>query len=301
MMSEPNLNHTRHQMEQLEFCVAQDLFINESGAFADVFLPATSWAEKEGTFTNTDRRVQRVRQAIPPRGQARADMEIICDLALRIEARLGCSASSGWRYSQPSDVLDEMGRLVADYAGVKYARLEDEGLQTPVWDESHPGTPFLFAEEFPRGRGKFHPMRYNPAVEMPNDEFPLVLTTGRVLEHWHGGSMTRHSLLNELYPEARLEINPADAARLEVADQGAVRISSRRGSVVARAWVSERATLGVVFLPFHFFEAAANLLTLDDLDPLAKIPEYKACAVRVLPVDESELARPDIVTARGRY
>ncbi len=301
MMSEPNLNHTRHQMEQLEFCVAQDLFINESGAFADVFLPATSWAEKEGTFTNTDRRVQRVRQAIPPRGQARTDMEIICDLALRIEARLGRSASSGWRYSRPSDVLDEMGRLVADYAGVQYARLEEEGLQTPVWDETHPGTPFLFADEFPRGRGKFHPMRYNPAVEMPNDEFPLVLTTGRVLEHWHGGSMTRHSLLNELYPEARLEINPADAARLGVADQSAVRVSSRRGSVVARAWVSERATLGVVFLPFHFFEAAANLLTLDDLDPLAKIPEYKACAVRVLPVDENELERPDIVTERGRY
>ena len=140
-----------------------------------------------------------------------------------------------------------------------------------------------------------------PAAQMPNDDFPLVLTTGRMLEHWHGGSMTRHSLLNELYPEARLEINPADAARLGVADQSAVRVSSRRGSVVARAWVSERATLGVVFLPFHFFEAAANLLTLGDLDPLAKIPEYKACAVRVLPVDENELERPDIVTERGRY
>jgi formate dehydrogenase alpha subunit len=300
MMSEPNLNHTRHQMEQLEFVVAQDLFLNESTSFADVFLPATSWAEKEGTFTNTDRRVQRVRLAIPPRGQSRPDMEIVCDLAQRIEARLG-RPTAGWNYSGPADVLAEMARGVPEYAGVTYPRIEQVGLQVPVWDEEHPGTPFLFEGTFPRGRAKFFPMQFNPAVEMPNDEFPFILTTGRVLEHWHGGTMTRHSHLDDLYPQARVEIHPADAARLGIADQQAVRVSSRRGSVVVRAWVSYRATMGVVFLPFHFAEAAANLLTIDALDPQAKIPEYKACAVRVVPAREEELPHPEVETARGRY
>jgi predicted molibdopterin-dependent oxidoreductase YjgC len=301
MMSEPNLNHTRHKMEQLEFLVAQDLFINESGAFADVFLPATSWAEKDGTFTNTDRRVQRVRQAIAPRGQARPDWEVICDLAQRIEERLARPTSAYWCYAHPSEVLEEMGGVVPEYAGVKYPRIEGEGLQTPVWDDQHPGTPFLFEGTFPRGRGKFHPLEYRPAVEMPDDEYPFILTTGRVLEHWHGGSMTRNSKLEDLYPEALVEVNPADAARIHITDGQAVRVSSRRGSVVLRAKVTRKTTLGVVFIPFHFAEAAANLLTIDALDPLAKIPEYKACAVRVVPARESELARPDASQARGRY
>lgn len=301
MMSEPNLNHTRHQMEQLEFLVAQDLFINESGAFADVFLPATSWAEKDGTFTNTDRRVQRVRRALPPRGQARPDWQIICDLAQRIERRLGRPASAGWDYHHPSEVLDEMGCVVPEYRGVRYERIEREGLQVPVWDERHPGTPFLFTDTFPRGRGKFHPLEYRPAVEMPDDEFPFILTTGRVLEHWHGGSMTRNSKLDDLYPEALMELNPADAARLDIADGQPVRVSSRRGSVVLRARVTAKTTMGVVFVPFHFAEAAANLLTIDALDPQAKIPEYKACAVRVTPAREAELARPDASRQRGRY
>ncbi len=301
MMSEPNLNVTRHHMEQLEFVVAQDLFINESGAFADVFLPATSWAEKEGTFTNTDRRVQRVRQAIPPRGDARPDWQIICDLAQRLEARLGRPTSAGWQYAHPSQVLEEMGRVVPEYAGVKYPRIEELGLQVPVWDDEHPGTPFLFEGTFPSGRARFFPMEYKPSVEMPNDEFPFILTTGRVLEQWHGGTLTRHSTLDDLYPEARLELNPADAARLGVEDGNAVRVSSRRGSVVVRAWVNERATLGVVFLPFAFSEAAANLLTIDALDPQAKIPEYKACAVRVVPAREEELPDAAATQARGRY
>ena len=301
MMSEPNLNHTRGQMEQLEFLVTQDLFINESGAFADVFLPAASWAEKDGTFTNTDRRVQRVRQAIAPRGQARPDWELLCDLALRIEARLGRPASAGWDYTHPSEVLEEMGGVVPEYAGVKYQRIDKEGLQTPVWDDQHPGTPFLFEESFPRGRGKFHPLEYHPAVEMPDDEYPFILTTGRVLEHWHGGSLTRNSKLDDLYPEALVELNPADAARLGVTDGQAVRVSSRRGSIALRAQVTHKTTMGVVFIPFHFSEAAANLLTIDALDPQAKIPEYKACAVRVTPAREAELARPEAQQARGRY
>jgi formate dehydrogenase alpha subunit len=301
MMSEPNLNHTRHQMESLEFLVAQDLFINESGEFADVFLPATSWAEKEGTFTNTDRRVQRVRQAIPPRGEARPDWEIICDLAQRIEARLGKDNTAYWNYNHPGEILEEMGSVVPAYAGVKYERIEELGLQTPATDDEHPGTPFLFAESFPRGRGKFHPLEYIPVVEMPDDDYPFILSTGRVLEHWHGGSLTRNSQLDDLFPEALVEIHPTDAARINVNEGDVVRVSSRRGTIVLRAKVSYKTTMGVVFIPFHFREAAANLLTIDALDPLAKIPEYKACAVRVDPAEEGELANPEARQVRGRY
>jgi len=302
MMSEPNLNHTREKMEDLEFIVAQDIFINESGAYADVFLPATAWAEKDGTFTNTDRRVQRVRQAITPRGQSRPDWKILCDLAQRIEKRLGRPESAFWSYAHPSEVLEEMGRLVPDYAGVKYERLEHEGLQTPVPDDNHPGTPILFTKTFPRGRGKFHPLDYTPSAEMPDDEYPLILTTGRVLEHWHGGSMTRHSQLNTLFPHPLVEINPADATTLGIIDGAAVRVTSRRGTVVLRANVTTKTTPGVVFIPFHFAEGAANLLTNDVVDPLAKIPEYKACAVRVTLARDEELPTPeDAKHRRGRY
>ena len=301
MMSEPNLNHTRHMIEQLELLVVQDLFINESGAYADVFLPAASWAEKEGTFTNTDRRVQRVRKALEPRGQSRADWEIVCDLAGRIEKKLGRPRTAFWAYRTPAEVLAEMGRVVPEYAGVRYERIEREGLQTPVWDDSHPGTPCLFAESFPRGKGKFHTLEYIPSVERPDEEYPFILTTGRLLEHWHGGTLTRHSKLDDLYPEARIEINPADGARLNIEDGQAVRVSSRRGTIVLRAWLTQRTTVGVVFIPMHFAEAAVNLLTIDALDPLAKIPEYKACAVRIVPAAETELVQPETKVERGRY
>jgi formate dehydrogenase alpha subunit len=301
MMSEPNLNLTRQHMQELEFLVAQDIFINESGAFADVFLPATSWAEKEGTFTNTDRRVQRVQRALPPRGGSRPDWEIICDLARRIEQRLGRTNSSRWDYTSPAEVMDEVAQMVPEYAGVSYARLGKNGLQTPVWDKEHPGTPYLFSERFPRGRGKFHPLAYVPAAELPDDEYPYILTTGRVLEHWHGGTLTRHSKLDELYPEAQAEISPADAALMGIQNGEVVRVSSRRGTVVLRAHVSPKTTTGVIFIPFHFAEAAANLLTIDALDPQAKIPEFKACAVKVEPARLEELAKPEAVLERGRY
>jgi formate dehydrogenase alpha subunit len=301
MMSEPNLNHTRHMIEQLEFLSAQDLFINESGAYADVFLPAASWAEKDGTFTNTDRRVQRVRKALEPRGQARADWQIVCDLAGRIENKLGRPRSAFWAYQAPAEVLEEMGRVVPEYAGVKYPRIENQGIQTPAWDDNHPGTPFLFADSFPRGKGKFHTLEYVPSVEMPDEEYPFILTTGRLLEHWHGGTLTRHSKLDDLYPSARVEINPADAARMKIEDGATVRVSSRRGTVVLGAWVSQRTTVGVVFIPMHFHEAAANLLTIDALDPLAKIPEYKACAVRIVPAAKKELEGSGTKVERGRY
>lgn len=301
MMSEPNLNLTRRHMQQLEFLVAQDLFINESGAFADVFLPAASWAEKEGTFTNTDRRVQLVRQALPLRGQARPDWQIITDLARRIAARLGHPDSAAWAYSHPAEIMEEVASIVPEYAGIRYSRLEKTGLQTPVWDEAHPGTPYLFAESFPRGRGRFTPLDYVSVAELPDDEYPFTLTTGRVLEHWHGGTLTRHSELDALYPQAQAQIHPADAALMGIQPGQAVRVSSRRGTVVLRADVTEKTSPGVVFIPFHFAEAAANLLTIDALDPQAKIPEFKACAVSVLPAREDELPRPQATLQRGRY
>lgn len=301
MMSEPNLNLTRHHLELLEFVVAQDLFINESGAFADVFLPAVSWAEKEGTFTNTDRRVQRVRQALPPRGQSRPDWQIICDLAKRIEERLDRPGTAYWDYTHPCEILEEVSSVVPDYAGINYSRIEKTGLQNPVWDDQHPGTPYLFSESFPRGRGKFHLLEYAPVIEGPDDEYPFILTTGRVLEHWHGGTMTRHSKLDELYPEARMEVNPADASLAGIRDGQVVRVSSRRGTIVLRASVTEKTSAGVVFIPFHFAEAAANILTIDALDPQAKIPEFKACAVKLEPARDEDLTHPEARLVRGRY
>jgi len=300
MMSEPNLNETRKHMEQLEFLVAQDIFLNESGAFADVFLPATPFAEKDGTFSNTDRRVQRVRAAHAPRGQARVDWHIICDVAQRIESRLGVD-SAFWEYSHPEEILREMGSVNSDYTGITYDRIDKLGLIYPVPDLTHPGTPTLFTESFPRGRGKFHPLDYVPAMEAVNDEYPFILTTGRVLEHWHGGSMTRNSSLNEAYPEARVEIHPADAEIHGIRNGDPLRVTSRRGEVILRATVTEKTTVGVVFIPFHFAEAAANLLTNDALDPQAKIPEFKACAVQVFPARKKDLQNPDAVVNRGRY
>ena len=301
MMSEPNLNETRKHMQELEFLVSQDLFINESGAFADVFLPATPFAEKDGTFTNTDRRVQRVRTAHPPRGQARADWQILCDLATRLEVRLNRPASAKWDYSSPEEILREMASVNSDYAGVTYERIDKVGLQYPVPTMDHPGTPTLFKETFPSGRGKFHPLDYVPVREAVDDEYPFILTTGRLLEHWHGGTMTRNSSLNEAYPEARVEMHPADAEMHGITNNMPVRVTSRRGEIILRCTVTEKTTIGVVFIPWHFHEAAANLLTNDALDPEAKIPEFKACAVQVFPAREGDLPNPENLLQRGRY
>jgi formate dehydrogenase alpha subunit len=301
MMSDPNLNVTRKHIEQLEFLVSQDLFINETGAFADVFLPATPFAEKDGTFTNTDRRVQRVRAAQPPRGKARPDWKILCDLATRLESRLDRPNSAKWDYRGPEEIFAEMASVVPDFAGVTYERIDKVGLQYPVWDKDHPGTPTLFIDTFPRGKGKFTSLDFVPVMEEADDEYPFILTTGRLLEHWHGGTMTRHSALNEAYPEARIEIHPADAEMHGITDGMTVRVSSRRGEVVLRATVTEKTTVGVVFIPMHFAEAAANLLTNDALDPQALIPEFKACAVQVFPARDDQLAHPEAMLNRGRY
>ncbi len=301
MMTEPNLNVTRHHMEQLEFLVAQDVFINESGAYADVILPAVSWAEKEGTFTNTDRRVQRVRKALEPRGLARPDSEIICDVAARIEQRLGRPNTARWNYEEPEEIFREMASVATMLKGVTYGRIEHTGLQYPVPDETHPGTPYLFAESFPSGRGRFFALEHVPSVEMPDDEFPLILTTGRVLEHWHGGTMTRQSELEALYPEAYVEVHEVDAARLSLKTGDVVRVASRRGEVVLRLSVSPKTSPGVVFIPMHFAEAAANVLTIDALDPHALIPEFKACAVGIQIARKEDLPTAGEPVERGRY
>ena len=289
MMSEPNLNKTRHHMQQLEFLVAQDLFINESAAFADVFLPATPFAEKSGTFTNTDRRVQRVRAAHAPRGNARPDSEILCNLAKKVEERLMPVNTAGWDYLSPSEVFSEMSNVVPDFAGISYERIETTGIQYPAWDLNHPGTPDLFIDTFPRGLGKFTPLDYVPCRELVDDEYPFILTTGRVLEHWHGGTMTRHSRLDDLHPEAEVEIHPADAEIHGIKDNMFVKVSSRRGEIQLRAHVTEKSTVGVVFIPFHFSEAAANILTNDALDPQALIPEFKSCAVQIFPAESDSI------------
>ena len=300
MMTEPNLNVTRHHMEQLEFLVAQDVFINESGAFADVFLPATPFAEKEGTFTNTDRRVQRVRKALEPRGQSRPDYDIICDLARRIEQRLGRPGTARWHYEEPEEIFREMANVATMLKGITYERIDKVGLQYPVPDETHPGTPFLFAESFPSGRGRFFPVEHVPVAEPTDDEYPFILTTGRLLEHWHGGSMTRHSQLDALFPAPLIDMHEIDAARLSLKTGDVVRVSSRRGAVVLRLNISDKISPGVVFIPMHFVEAAANLLTIDTLDPQAKIPEFKACAVNVMIAHEDELPHAAEIVVRGR-
>ncbi len=302
VMSDPNSTHVRHQFEQLEFFAAEDLFINETHAYADVILPAAGWAEKDGTFTNTDRRVQLVRKAVEPPGSARADWMIITDLAKRIETRLGRPKSTYWNYTNPGEVIEEMGRAVPDYAGVHYYRLGRWGLQTPVPDENHPGTPFLFANSFPRGRGKFHPLDYQPPAEMPDADYPFILTTGRVLEHWHGGTLTRASKLDDLYPQALMEVNPADAIKMNLKEGDEVRVSSRRGSIVIRVTIKDKTKAGVVFIPFFFAQASANILTNDVIDPRAKIPEYKICAVKIEniypPEEQAKLPKHSL---RGRY
>lgn len=275
MLTDPNLNHTRACFEELEFIAVQDIFMTETAEIADVVLPAAAFAEKEGTFTNTERRVQRVRRAVAPPGDARLDWQILCDLSTRMGYPL--------HYSGPEAILAEIGAAVPEYRGITWERLEGgQGLQWPCPAVDHPGTRFLFADGFPRGRGKLHGIHYEPATEPPDADYPYILTTGRVLFHWHGGVISRRSEgLDAIAPEALVEIHPADALRLGIADAGPVRVSSRRGEVSAKARVTERPLPGTIFMTFHYAEAAANLLTIDSLDPLAKIPEFKVCAVRV--------------------
>lgn len=282
MMSQPDLLHARHVMENLEFVLYQDIFMNETGEYADVILPAASFAEKDGTFTNSDRRVQLIRPGILSPGEARPDWIIIQDLASRVEEKLAVKTSIGFDFENPSQIWDEMAELTPTFQGISHKRVQKEdGVHWPCPTFDHPGTPYLFAESFPRGKGALTPLAYRPSLELPDDEYPLILSTGRVLYHWHGGTMTRRSKLDDIYPEALVEIHPSDAEKIGIITGDWVKMRSRRGEIEVKTLVTERSAVGMVFLPFHFVEAAANLLTLDARDPQAKIPDYKVCAVAV--------------------
>jgi predicted molibdopterin-dependent oxidoreductase YjgC len=287
VMSDPDSSHIRHCLESCEFIVLQEIFPSETAAYADVLLPGVSFAEKTGTFTNTERRVQMVNQAIPPLGEARPDWVIITELAKRILALGPRQAAQApfaqWLYQNTAEIMAEVAALTPSYAGVTHARLlRGEQLQWPVRDLNHPGTPILHTSQFARGKGKFMPIEHIPPAELPDDQYPLLLNTGRVLYHWHGGVMTRRAQgLKEVYDRALVEVNPDDAAQLELNEQSRVRISSRRGSIEAESWITDRVPPGMVFANFHFPDAAVNELTIAALDPVAKIPEYKICAVRM--------------------
>jgi formate dehydrogenase major subunit len=278
-LSDPNINKVRKALSQLEFLVVQDIFLTETAEFADVVLPASSYMEKDGTYTNTDRRVQLGRTALDPPGGARLDWEITQELA----QRLGLD----WDYSGPQDVFDEMAQLTPGYETLSYDNLGAFGKLYPNPDpENSDGTVVLFTERFSTDDGLAHivPAEWLPPKELPDDEYPFVLNTGRLLEHWHTGSMTRRSFaLDTIAPRAEVYLHPGDAARLGIEDGGMARVTSRRGTIELHARVSHREAPGNCFIPFHFREAAANLLTIDEIDPMGKIPEFKFCAVRVEP------------------
>ena len=274
MMSDPDLNHVREGLEKLDLLVVQDIFLSETAQLADVVLPATSFAEKDGTFTNTERRIQRVRKAVDAPGQSRVDWEIVSDVARRM----------GYDMNWPdaSAIMDEIASVAPIYGGIAYDRVDDVGLQWPCLDRDHPGTKFLHAGEFKRGLGKFHPLEFVESKELPDGEYPFILTTGRMLQHFHTGTMTRRSEpLDQLVPHGTIEINPTDAEQLGISEGDDVQVTSRRGQVVTKARVIERPRLGTVFMAFHFNEAPANMLTNAALDPIAKIPELKICAVQL--------------------
>ncbi len=276
MVSDPDLNHVRQHLQQTEFLVVQDIFLSETAQLAHVVLPGVSFAEKDGTFTNTERRVQRVRQAIQPLGQAKQDWEIICELAHKMGA-------SGFDFDSPETIMREVNRLTPSYAGITYPRLEELGsLHWPCPAEDHPGTPILHKGKFARGLGKFSPLEFKEPDELPSDEYPFILTTGRVMFHFHTGTMTRRSKkLHSEVPEAYVEVNVDDAKKIGLNGHKRVRVSSKRGQIELGVRVTDDIKRGVVFIPFHFAEAAANVLTNAAIDPVAKIPEYKVCAVKV--------------------
>jgi formate dehydrogenase alpha subunit len=281
MVADPDVNHARHCLEQLEFLVVQDIFPSETAQLAHVVLPGASFVEKDGTYTATDRRIQRVRKAIEPIGDAKADWEIICLLAQHMGA-------SGFDFPSPKEVTDEIAQLTPIYGGVSYERLEELGfLQWPVPALDHPGTPYLHKAKFSRGLGHFHALEFKEAAELTDEEYPLILTTGRLMFHWHTGTMTRRSeKLHQEVPEAYVEIHPEDATKIGLNGGKRVRVASRRGEIELGVRVTKRIRPGVVFIPFHFAEAAANALTNAALDPTAKIPEYKVCAVKIERVEE---------------
>jgi formate dehydrogenase major subunit/formate dehydrogenase alpha subunit len=274
LVSDPDLNHAEASIKHLDFLVVQDIFLTETAQLADVVLPSRCFAEKNGTFSNTERRVQLIRKAVEAPGECKDDWQILCDLATRMGTPMA--------YASSREIFEEIARVTPSYAGITYDRIAVEGLHWPCPTPQHPGTPILHREQFTRGRGMFHAIDYTPPAELTDEEYPLYLTTGRVLYHYHTGTMTMKSAgLNERVPECFVEISPKDAALYDLADGAEVEIASRRGMITAKIQVSPKAVNGTVFIPFHFAQAAANRLTNAALDPVSKIPEYKVCAVKL--------------------
>jgi formate dehydrogenase alpha subunit len=274
ILSDADGHHVAKSLSALDFMVVQDIFLTETAKLADVVLPSTCFAEKEGTFTNTERKVLRVRKALDPPGEAWDDSRIIS----AISARMGYPM----KYADASAVMDEINSLTPSYAGITYRRIETMGLVWPCPAPDHPGTPVLHVNGFARGKGTFFAIEYRAPAELSDAEYPTLLTTGRVHQHYHTGTMTRKgSALNSLYPEPLAEINAEDAKIMNISDGSYVHIISRRGRLKVKTTVSEMTDRGVVFMPFHFYEAAVNMLTNGVLDPVSKIPEFKVCAVRI--------------------
>jgi formate dehydrogenase alpha subunit len=274
VVSDPDISHTKKALKALDFLVVQDIFMTETAEMADVVIPAACFAEKDGTFTNTERRLQRIRKAVSPPGKAREDSWILLELSKKMGYPL--------KYNYIEEVLQEIGNIWPAVAGVTYGRIGTSGLQWPCPTPDHPGTPYLFKGGFPRGKGAFSEVHFSPSKELPDKKYPFILSTGRQLFQYHTGSMTRKvKELNRVAPEAYVEIHPRDAERLKVNDGDVVRVSSRRGSIKIKDIVSERPSRGMVFIPFHYKEAAANALTNTELDPVCKIPELKVCAVKI--------------------
>jgi formate dehydrogenase major subunit len=276
-MSDPDVEHARAAMAKLEHLVVQDIFLTETAYLADVVLPATAWPEKTGTVTNTDRMVQLGRKAIEPPGEAREDFWIIVELAKRLGLQ--------WQYAHPRDVFDEMRICMDSIKGITWERLErDSSVTYPCENEGDPGQPVVFTTHFPTptGRGKFVPADLIPAAERPDKDYPMVLITGRQLEHWHTGAMTRRAgVLDAIEPEPVASLHPLDLQQMNARPGDVVTVASRRGTISLYARADAGTPRGTVFIPFAFYEAAANILTNPVLDPFGKIPEFKYCAVKV--------------------
>ena len=274
MQSDPDTSHVEKALKETELLVVQDIFLTPTAELADVVLPGTSFAEKDGTFSNTERRIMRVRQAIDPVGDSRPDWQIIQDLSTRFGYDM--------KYDSPAAIMDEIATLTPSYGGITYDRLEGDGLQWPCPAPDHPGTKFLHKDSIVRGKGLFHAIEYKPPAEIVDDEFPFWLSTGRVFAHYHTGTMTRNCpTLNSEISEGFLEINPLDADRIGIFQGDEVKIASRRGQITAKTMVTERVKQGLLFMPFHFIESNVNVLTNPAHDPIAKIPEFKVCAVKL--------------------
>lgn len=277
ILSEPDMQHTAAGLENLNFLVVQDIFLTETAAMADVVLPAASFAEKNGSYTNTERRVQPIRKALQPPGEALPDWKIICKVATKVGYKMECASTS--------EIFNEMAAVTPQYRGISHHRIECGGIHWPCPTPYHPGTPILYREGFVRGKGKFHAVEYKPAAEETDAKYPLILTTGRYLSQWHTGTMTRKVAgLNEISPEALVQINPADAKTYGIRNKTKITVTTRRGAVTAKAFITKEVPPGVIYMPFHYAEAAANTLTNPATDPVAKIPELKVAAAFVKPV-----------------